>query len=407
VETLSVYIPMDRRHALAKGESLPDRSGAALFADVSDFTPLTEALVQELGPRRGAEELTRQLNRVYDPLIGQVHRYGGSVIGFSGDAITCWLEGTKETGGLRATACALAMQEEMRQFAEVKTPAGTTVSLAIKVAVVAGPVRRFLVGDPQNQLIDALAGRTLDDMAAAGKQAGREEVVVAAEIVAQSGGRMTVAEWRQDETGGRFAVVTGLAEPVAGAPWPDLAVDKLTETQARAWLLPPVYERLQSGQGEFLAELRPAVALFLKFSGLDYDRDEAAGEKLDAYIRWVQHTLARYEGSLLQLTIGDKGSFLYAAFGAPLAHDDDPARAIAAALALQALPPALDFISPPQIGLGRGQMRTGAYGSHTRRTYGLHLQAHHHSGSGLPDVALCPASPASSHRGRVVRSYLW
>jgi predicted ATPase len=65
-----------------------------------------------------------------------------------------------------------------------------------------------------------------------------------------------------------------------------------------------------------------------------------------------------------------QGSFLYAAFGAPIAHTDDPARAVAAAFDLQSLPAELDFITA-QIGLGWGQMRTGAYGSRTRRNYGV------------------------------------
>ena len=46
-------------------------------------------LAQELGLQRGAEEITRQLNRIYGVLIDQVHRYGGSMTNFSGDAITC------------------------------------------------------------------------------------------------------------------------------------------------------------------------------------------------------------------------------------------------------------------------------------------------------------------------------
>lgn len=53
------YIPSDRRRALAAGTALPDRvRGAGLFADISGFTPLTEALAQELGAQRGPEELT-------------------------------------------------------------------------------------------------------------------------------------------------------------------------------------------------------------------------------------------------------------------------------------------------------------------------------------------------------------
>ena len=48
--TLNAYIPIDRRYALARGTTLPDRtSGAALFADISGFTPLSDALARELG----------------------------------------------------------------------------------------------------------------------------------------------------------------------------------------------------------------------------------------------------------------------------------------------------------------------------------------------------------------------
>ncbi len=140
MESLEAYIPIDRRIALAQGRVLPDRAaGAALFADISGVTLLTEALVQILRPQRGAEELPRQLNLIYDALIASVEHYGGSVICFSGDAITCWFEADS---GLRAAAFALAMQRAMEQFAAVRIPGGSVARLAIKVAVAAGPARR-------------------------------------------------------------------------------------------------------------------------------------------------------------------------------------------------------------------------------------------------------------------------
>ena len=93
MQNLSTYIPMDRRQALARGEDLPDRcTGAALFADISGFTPLARAFVAELGPQRGAEALLGTINPVYEALIAPLHRYGGSVISFAEDAITCWFE---------------------------------------------------------------------------------------------------------------------------------------------------------------------------------------------------------------------------------------------------------------------------------------------------------------------------
>jgi predicted ATPase/class 3 adenylate cyclase len=369
METKTAYIPMDRCQALAQRMDLPHRTdGAALFADISGFTPLTEALLKAYGPRRGPEELTRQLNLIYDALVSEVHRYGGSVIAISGDAITCWLDGDN---GLRAIACGLAMQQAMGRFAVLKIPSGGTVSLAMKAAVAAGPVRRFLVGDPQIQYIDVLAGATLDRMAAAEHHASKGEVVVAPEVLVQLNHTLRVAALRTDPDASQsFAVIAGIDEIVSPHPWPN-QTPILNEDQVRPWLLPPVYERLQAGKGEFLAELRPAVVLFLSFEGIDYDGDEAAGIKLDAYMRWMQTILARYEGYLLQLTVGDKGSYLYTAFGAPIAHEDDALRAVSAALELRSLPVTLDFINNVKIGISQGQIFTGAYGGTMRRTYGV------------------------------------
>lgn len=380
----SAYIPMDRRQALAQNGSLPERTvGVALFADISGFTPLTKALAEELGPKRGAEEVLRHINPVYEALIAELHRYRGAVIGFAGDSITCWFDENipeEELTGSekpvksvkRALTCALAMQEAMQAFATVTTAGGTPLTIAVKIALAAGPARRFVVGEPTIQRIDTLVGATLDKVAAVEHRTKKGEIAASAELVEILGETaVEIVAWREDEeTGSRFAVITGLSQPVAPHPWPDLAADALPPETVKSWLLPPVYERLQ-GSGGFLAELRPAVALFIKFGGLDYDRDPQVGDKLDAYIRWVQSVLAHYEGYLLQLTIGDKGSYLYAAFGAPLAHDDDAPRAVAAALDLQNPPAALNFIRQIQMGLSQGRMWSGACGAIDRRAYGV------------------------------------
>jgi len=374
MESPSAYIPMDRRQAIIKNEDLPDRTnGAALFADISGFTPLTEALLKRYGPKRGAEELTRLLNLIYDALVADAHKYGGSVIAFSGDAITCWMDGDD---GLWATACGLAMQRTMGQFVTIKTSADETISLAMKAAVATGPVRRFRIGDSKIQFMDVLAGATLDRMAAAEHHAEKGEVVVGPEVMAHIGDKLDVVEVRADhETGEQFGVVSRILDEyqaqVDAGYWPTLPLETLTEEQARPWLLPPVFERLSADRGEFLAELRPAVALFLSFGGIDYDKDEEAGTKLDAYIRKAQNILVRYDAYLFQLTIGDKGSYLYAAFGAPNAHEDDAIRAVSTALELRTIPTELDYIQDVKIGISQGQMRTGAYGGTMRRTYGV------------------------------------
>ncbi|MFN8485837.1 MAG: tetratricopeptide repeat protein [Anaerolineae bacterium] len=330
---------------------------------------MTEVLARSLGPQRGSEELTRILDLVYDALIIQIHHFGGTVISFSGDAITCWFDGDDAS---RATTCALAMQAAMKQFAAIELPDGEMAHLAMKVAVALGSVQRFVVGDPNILLLDVMAGVTLDHLAAAEHHAMRGEVILDHAAAAALGRRAHIVERRSDSSSGlRFAVVKGLTRTAAPCPWPPLPARGLSEEQVRSWVFPPVFERLRGGQGEFVAELRPAVTLFLRFIGINYDDDPDAAQKLDAYICWVEGILARYDGYLMQITIGDKGSYLYAVFGAPVAHGDDPRRAAAAALDLRAIPPELGFIQPVQIGITRGRMRAGPYGGVERHTYGV------------------------------------
>ena len=215
MDALQAYLPQDRRAALAAGQPLPDAcTGAALLADISGFTPLTEALTTALGPRRGGEALTDQINTVYAALIAPVDRYGGSVIGFAGDAITCWFDDAPVGGSAAAPArrgagraCALAQQAAMSAFATLPHPAGSgTLRLAMKAAIATGPARRFLVGDPAIQVLDVLAGATLLRMAAAEHLAAPGEVVVDAATLAAGGGRASA--WRVDPaTGERFAVL--------------------------------------------------------------------------------------------------------------------------------------------------------------------------------------------------------
>jgi class 3 adenylate cyclase len=206
--SLEAYIPKDRRQAMAGGHSLPDRAdGAVMFADISGFTPLTDALVEKLGPRRGVDELTKQLNHVYEALITQVDHYGGSAIAFSGDAITCWfpekevnatlrpnevMDSTSvlhpppspfHSSSFRAVSCALRMQQAMAPFAAIETPAGEPIEIAIKINITAGPVRRFLVGDPYIQYLDVLAGQTLDRLDRIELLAQKGEILVGPEII--------------------------------------------------------------------------------------------------------------------------------------------------------------------------------------------------------------------------------
>jgi len=369
MDDLIAYLPEDRAHALACGADLPDRTdGAALFADISGFTPLTEALTQTLGSRAGAEVLTDQINAVYAALTTAVARWHGSVISFAGDAVTCWFDAVDGPAAPRAAACARDLQAAMAPFVAVALPDGRTASLRIKVAIASGPARRFVVGSPAVQQFDVLAGATLARMACGEHLAYPGEVLLDAVAVAALGPSATLGERRADPAHDEsFHVLYTLDTPPAADPWPPLV---LPAESARSWVLPVVWERYRAGLGTFLTELRPAVVMFLRFGGIDFDGDNQAGLRLDALIRQAQAILADTGGSLLQITVGDKGAYLYATFGAPVAHEDDARRAARAALALHATVAALG-LPPVQIGMSRGALRCGAYGGTSRRIYGV------------------------------------
>lgn len=374
---LDLNIPRDRRLALARGQELPDRtSGAVLFADISHFTTLSESLVEALGSQRGAEELSRRVNAVLENVIREVHRYGGSVIGFAGDGLTCWFNGDN---GRRATAAALAVQDLQRASAVSQTSDSASL-LAMKIVVTAGLARRFLVGVPRIQRFDVLAGGILDRMSKAEGVARAGEVLVGGEIVGWIRDALEVIDWRNetgavrktpsDQGGEWFAVVSGSPGNIA-EPAEPVSIPRIPREMARAWVLPLIFQRIERGEGQLVAESRQVAVLFVRFGGIQYDFDNEAGNKLGEYIEWVQKVLAPLGAFIMQIIVGDKGSYFYASFGAPLAHEDDLMRALRAGEELLRVPPALDFITTTSVGISEGKMHAGIFGGSGRNTYGV------------------------------------
>ena len=354
---LHTYLPQDRLRAIANGTSLPDRmSGSALFADISGFTALTESLREQFGSRQGAEELTKQLGEVYSALITEIEKYGGSVIGFAGDSMLCWFNAGDEARGteIRAASAALGMQDAIKEIP----------TLSLKVCIASGNARRFVVGDEEIQRIDTLAGATVTRTATGEHLATKGDVLVDEVTFTALGKSVIAKEWREDGDE-KFAVI---GRQGSGDGKQDL---EKTEAQTltpvlqalRPFVHPAIYERETSGRGDFLTEFRPCVALFIRFTGIEYDSDLAEAE-LDSFIRSIQSTARRYDGSLMDITIGDKGSYAYVNFGALSAHEDDSRRAVKAALELRN-----KTELQLQMGITQGLMFVGAYGGKTRKTF--------------------------------------
>jgi class 3 adenylate cyclase/tetratricopeptide (TPR) repeat protein len=356
------YVPIDRREALALDIPMPaEVEGAVLFADITGFTRLTSDLVTKFGDQRGADEITRYLNIIYGALIGRVHDYHGTVISFAGDAITCWFDGDD---GLRALAAGAGMQAATEELVRVHQ-----FPLQIKIIIATGPAYRHCVGNPDIQLMDLLAGKTVSRVTSAEKLAGAGDMLVSDDVARRHDSGITTGGSFIAANGDRFRLITALTADVPPSPWN--VESRLPEEILSKWLLSAVYEKIRHGEERFLAEIRLTVSLFLKFDGINYDEDQESGRKINRFIAWVQECLARHDGHLLQVIIGDKGDYLFIGFGALAAHENDSSRAIAAARVLREPPDSLSFISGIRIGITLGRMLAGPYGSTDRRTYSM------------------------------------
>ena len=155
--SLLAYVP---RHVSAEILRAPSRSpvgvahrfeAAALFADISGFTPMSERLGRLGG--RGTKELTVLLNTNLGVLISSIESYGGIVGKFGGDALTVLFQarGRRDLAAERAVACGLQMQAATARFAELKTSGGV-FSFRLKVGIAVGRVLSTTVGLPDVRL---------------------------------------------------------------------------------------------------------------------------------------------------------------------------------------------------------------------------------------------------------------
>lgn len=331
----------------------------ALFADVSGFTAISEALGKS--GKAGTEELTGILNSYFSPMIALVESYGGIIGKFGGDAMTILFPYTSKNQKVvaqRAVQCALDMQARMGDYAAIQTSAGP-YGLAMKAGLALGSVLCTSVGDLEIRTEYIIAGKVLDDCADAEHHATKGEVVIHDALLP------FLSEIELVERREGFTCLSGLKKKASKAPLkksqhvPDKAISVL-----ESYLHPAIAQRVRTDQSGFINEHRKVTALFVRFSGFDYDSDPYVARKLQAYLSAVIRTVHRYDGYLNKVDMGDKGSKYIVLFGAPVAHEDDEERALRCALELRSLPGA-----EVRIGVNTGFVYCGQVGSDARQEY--------------------------------------
>lgn len=368
--TLASFVDTDRRNAIVRGEALPEQmSGSLLFADITGYTARVQEAREKLGENDGAEKMTQLINQVFEALINEVSRYDGVVVGFGGDAITCWF---MEDDGLGAATCGLAIQQVMERFQHIKIMPMDPFQLSIKVVIAVGSARRFVVGVEKIQRLDVLAGEVMAQLAVLQKCAETDHVVLSTATALKLGSQIQWQMCQHESIGYTYARVQKVVQSttrVSAIEAVNSSADAELTVQLRSWLLRPVYDLLAPGASAFLAEFRSVVVLFLRFTGIEYSADPDAGIKLNNFLSFIQQIVKTHNGFVIKLTIDDKGSYVMCTFGAPLAHEAQVQHSLAAALQIKAESSSFPFIAQIQMGIAEGELLVGAFGSAKRAAY--------------------------------------
>ncbi len=357
--------------------------GTLLFADISGFTAMSERLSQT--GREGAEEVTAVVNRYFEVMLDILRQHDGQLIRFGGDALlglfeerpffpTTLFPDFAETqfsdSATRAVQAAMIMQDAMSQFTHTETSQGT-FPLRMSVGVHKGRFFTAQLGTPANMEF-ALFGKDVNAAAAAESIADAGQVVLDQTTLDAINPDIWCHATPIPERPS-FFIVHSIVQPY-DRPLPTFmdthyplppTLPVLRRTVRLLDVFTPflpagLLPRLNSDPNapSLKGEPRLVASLFVNIDGLGEiaDRLGPGNEAsivtaVNHYFVRMSHALQRYGGVINKIDLYDHGDKLLVTFGAPVAHEDDPERAVQAALAMQEALSEINETLPEQVGL--------------------------------------------------------
>ncbi|MBK8026256.1 MAG: AAA family ATPase [Chloroflexi bacterium] len=416
---ISAFLPL----YIAEGDILTTerytalRNGTFIFADVSGFTAMSEYLARR--GQGGAENLTLVMNAYFSEMLDILAKSDAQVLKFAGDALLAFFPARSETDlsdAHKAIRAGLRMQRAMiENFQPIHTPQLLDVLgrekehvLSMTAGVARGALFEALVGNATQ--CELMVQGDLPGLAMQAEAVGSgNDVIVDGELAARIGvgftlkpaadGFMQVLDTfgdslddyevelpvrRRAKTGALFDL-----EPANLQEHIRVTLEKLNP--AATYLAPAVLDQLiLSGDYRVPADNRYAVSMFIHVTGFaemlrawGAEHLNSVCELVERYYTMVQPLIASRGGSLIRSDPYEFGVKILVIFGAPVAHTDDPLRAVDAALAMQrqlelllarfsdelpeALRPALEIRH--RFGIARGEVFAGEVGWRARREY--------------------------------------
>lgn len=308
------------------------QDATVLFLDLIGFTPLTDRLGR-FGSR-GTEELSRLLRGFFTAATDVVLDFGGDPIAFGGDALTILFDGSPQAALQAANDAAGAILRLTRGAAGTQTLAGP-VTLEARIGIARGSVASAVVRSTR-RLIPVHLGPGLDLAVAAEREADAGHVVVHPSTTVPT--------------------LKGQTTKHSTSPGPDIATGGDAAAGLARLVHPVLLNRLTEGRA-LLESHRSIAVAFVRLS-------PGGPADLSAFLAKIGKLLELVNvlgGELVQVSGGDKGTVAMTVFGAPVAHGDDPIRAVQAMLELRR------WERSAAVGIATGPVFAALLGSERRR----------------------------------------
>ena len=309
------------------GSTVSTTDTTVLFVDLAGFTNLTEALAT-FGTR-GTEQLSEVVGDFFSRVTEQVLEHDGDPLSYGGDALTITFDGPASDAMERAQTTAAIIHHLTSDVSDLETVGGR-ISLAARIGIASGPVSTA-VSTSTTRASPFHLGSTLDDAVAAESRAQNGHTVVAA------GTDPSPSEHGRTPT----------RTPFAG-DFASLDLEKLVH--------PLVLEHLERGT-KLPSSHRTVTVSFIGFPPV-HPGDVPRFQRLVSSLLTL---VANNGGEVVQVSGGDKGIVAFVVFGAPVAHDDDPMRAMQTMLELRRLDPSI------RVGITSGPVFATYLGTPQRR----------------------------------------
>jgi class 3 adenylate cyclase len=369
-DTIALYLPRivstQLPEDLEQGDTYP---GAVLMADISGFTAFSETL-KKMG-RKGSEEVTRIVNSYFSPFLSVIFKYDGDLINFSGDALNVLFtdEGDNSNKEERACAAALAMQDIIDNFDEIHTTQGM-FRLGLHIGLHTGEVTSIGLGDSEIGLKLGMFGSVFNDTYTIVSEATSGEILMSERFLKpvstfvkcdkRKKGLHLVKRWIHPLQYDAPRVVTK-PEDIPGL------IHKIG--YLKLFLNRIVLEKIKSGPGYggVVGEHRRTTVIFLNVTGFNIDEMTTGRADMQRFFKDTQRVILQYDGAINKIDFCSKGTRIMIVFGAPVAHEDDEARAVSSALEIVSA--SKQYNLSVRCGINSGYIFAGDVGSSRRHEY--------------------------------------